>query len=213
MALDPDVQLTLTQAIIAVTINDISLAFDNALANSQMAAGLPRKQQKRALIFGMLLSCFTMILLTFLVVQIRSHFDWIRYPAALWLLFVVYKLWFDKEKEHAPHEVARAMMRAIVLIAFTDLTMAADNAIANSEFALRVAKDKVWPVLIFGLMLSCIFMITCTYTIIWVRRFANWVKYPAGAWLLVVAFLMFTGGRSHHKAKEVPSTPPLEQIR
>jgi len=191
------IQLTLFQAIVAITLSDISLAFDNALANSQMASGLPRVQQKKALIFGMLLSCVTMIILTFGVVYIRGKMDWIRYPAGLWLLYVVYKLWFEKDKEHAPHQVAKAMMRAIVLIAFTDLTMAADNAIANSEFALRVSPDQIWTVLIFGLLISCTFMIICTYMIIWIRRFAEWIKYPAGAWLLVVAYLILTGKGGH----------------
>ncbi len=190
------VPITLASAILAVALSDISLAFDNALANSQMAVGLPRPQQKKALVFGMLLSCATMIVLTFVVVQIRSHFDWVRYPAGLWLIFVVYKLWFEKAKEHPPHALARAMMRAIVLIAFTDLTMAADNAIANSEFALRVAPEHIWSVLIFGLLISCVFMITCTYLIVWIRRFADWIKYPAGLWLLVVAWLILTG-RGH----------------
>src|SRR3989338_10516667 len=125
--------LSLYQAIIAVALSDVSLAFDNALANSQMAAGLTGKEQKKALIFGMLLSCFTMMGLTFIVVQIRTHFDWIRYPAGLWLIFVVYKLWFDeKEHPHKPHQTSKALTKAILLIAFTDLTMATDNAIANS---------------------------------------------------------------------------------
>ena len=190
-------QLTLANAILAVAISDVSLAFDNALANSQMAAGLPPQQQKRALIFGMLLSCCTMIVLTFIVVQIRAQFDWIRYPAGLWLLHVVYKLWFDKEKQHAPHEIAKAMIRAILLIAFTDLTMAADNAIANSEFALRAGRAHLWTVLFFGLLISCVFMIVCTYAIVWIRRFADWIRYPAGLWLLVVAWLILSGGQRH----------------
>src|ERR1044072_5749597 len=91
-------ELTLSQAITAVALSDISLAFDNALANSQMAAGLPHQQQKRALIFGMLLSCVIMIVMTFVVVELRSQFDWVRYPAGLWLIYVVYKLWFEKKK-------------------------------------------------------------------------------------------------------------------
>lgn len=190
-------ELTLMSAIFAVALSDVSLAFDNALANSQMAAGLPRQQQKKALIFGMLLSCATMVVLTFLVVQLRQYFDWIRYPAGIWLLYVVYQLCFAKDKEHAPHELARAMMRAILLIAFTDLTMAADNAIANSEFALRVPREHLWTVLIFGLLISCTFMIVCTYAIVWIRRVANWIRYPAGAWLLYVSYLILTGGRHH----------------
>ena len=192
-----DSQLTLFQAISAVALSDVSLAFDNALANSQMASDLPKKQQKTALMFGMLLSCCTMILLTFLVVQIRTHFEWVKYPAGLWLAFVVYKLWFDKEKEHAPHHVAKAMIKAILLIAFTDLTMATDNAIANSEFALRAGKENILTVLIFGLLISCVFMVACTYAILWIRRFASWIRYPAGLWLLYVAYLILTG-KSHH---------------
>lgn len=186
--------LSLYQAILAVALSDVSLAFDNALANSQMAAGLTGKGQKKALIFGMLLSCFTMMVLTFIVVQIRTHFDWIRYPAGLWLIFVVYKLWFD-EKEHSSksHSNSRALTKAILLITFTDLTMATDNAIANSEFALRVAAHYVWPVLIFGLLISCVFMIICTYMIVWIRRFADWIRYPAGLWLLYVAYLILKG--------------------
>ena len=185
-------QLPLMSAILAVALSDISLAFDNALANSQMAAGLPKEKQRKALVFGMLLSCVTMVVLTFLVVQLRAHFDWVRYPAGLWLIYVVFKLWFEKEKEHAPHEVAKAMMKAILLIAFTDLTMAADNAIANSEFALRVSKEHIWPVLMFGLLISCAFMIACTYAIVWIRRFADWIRYPAGVWLLYVAYLILS---------------------
>jgi len=190
-------QLSLIHAILAVALSDISLAFDNALANSQMAIGLPRQQQKKALLFGMLLSCAAMIVLTFIVVQVRSHFDWVRHPAGVWLIYVVYKLWFDKEKTHAPHEVARAMVKAILLITFTDLTMAADNAIANSEFAMRAGKEHLWTILIFGLLISCVFMITCTFAIVWIRRFADWIKYPAGLWLLWVAWLILTG-KAHH---------------
>lgn len=183
----------MVHAIFAVALSDISLAFDNALANSQMANGLPRHQQKKALVFGMILSCLTMILLTLGVVYLRKHLDFIRYPAALWLLYVVWSLWFGKEKEAKPAQVSRALMKAVLLIAFTDITMAADNAIANSEFAMRVHPDHVWTVLIFGLLLSCAFMIACTYAIMWVRRIAEWIKYPAGLWLLAVAILMLTG--------------------
>ncbi len=188
-------EISVTSAVMAVVFSDISLAFDNALANSQMAHHLPREQQRRALMFGMLLSCATMIILTFLVVQIRAAFDWVRYPAGLWLLVVVYKLWFDKSGEVAKHAVSKALMRAIFLIAFTDLTMAADNAIANSEFALRAGPQNIWIVLICGLLISCIFMIICTYAIVWIRKFAEWVKYPAGVWLLYVAYLILNGSK------------------
>lgn len=196
MPLDPP-PLSLAAAISAVALSDVSLAFDNALANSQMAIGLPRQQQKKALFFGMMLSCTTMIIITFVVVQIRTHFDWVRYPAGLWLIYVVFKLWFEKEKTHASHEVAKAMMKAILLIAFTDLTMATDNAIVNSEFALRAGKEHVLTVLIFGLAISCAFMISCTYAIVWIRRFAEWIKYPAGLWLLYAAYLILAG-KHHH---------------
>lgn len=196
-------QITLGNAILAVAISDISLAFDNALANSQMVAGLAKPQQKKALLFGLLLSCLTMIVCTALVVQIRSHFDWIRYPAGLWLIYVVFKLWFDRH-DQAPGAVAGAMMKAIFLITLNDLTLQADNAIANSEFALRAAQmnghihmDRLWTVLIFGLLLSCVFMIICTYAIVWIRRFADWIRYPAGLWLLVVAVLILTGAQHH----------------
>jgi predicted tellurium resistance membrane protein TerC len=189
--------LTLAAAIAAVALSDVSLAFDNALANSQMAAGLPRQQQKKALIFGMLLSCTMMILITFVVVQIRTYFSWVRYPAGLWLIYVVFKLWFDKEKEHKPHELSRAMVKAVLLIAFTDLTMATDNAIVNSEFALRAGAENVFTVLLFGLLISCVFMISCTYAIVWIRQYADWIKYPAGLWLLYAAYLILSGGRHH----------------
>ena len=193
-----DAEFTVTEGILAVTLSDISLAFDNALANSQMVGGLPRKQQKKALIFGMLLSCLTMVVLTFLVFQLRSAVGWIRYPAGAWLLFVVYKMWFDPEVHHAPEKVAKAMFKAILLITITDLTMASDNAIANSEFALRVGKEHVLTILFFGLGLSCAFMILCTYLMVYIRRYADWIRYPAGLWLLYVAFLILTGKQEHH---------------
>jgi|ERR1051325_1248500 predicted tellurium resistance membrane protein TerC len=198
------VELSLIQAIVAVAISDISLTFDNALAISQMAIGLPPKQQHRALIIGMLLSCVIMIVMTFVVVQLREHFDWVRYPAGLWLLYVVVQLWFQKPREHKAHEVNQAMVKAIVLITLTDLAMAADNAIANSEFGLRAAvvdgvmnMSRLWSVLLFGLLISCVFMIGCTYAIVWIRRFADWIRYPAGAWLLWVAYLILSG-KGHH---------------
>ncbi len=190
-------QLTLWHAVFAVALSDISLAFDNALANSQMAIGLPFAQQKKALIFGMLLSCITMIVLTFVVVQIRTHFDWVRYPAGLWLIYVVYQLWFGNVESHGSKRITHAMMKAILLIAFSDLTMAADNAITNSEFALRAGREHLWTVLIFGLLISCVFMIVCTYAIVWVRRFADWIRYPAGLWLLIVTYLILTGKHGH----------------
>ena len=193
-----DAEFTVVEGILAVTLSDISLAFDNALANSQMVGGLPKPQQKKALVFGMMLSCVTMVVLTFLVFQLRSAVGWIRYPAGVWLFFVVYKMWFDPEVHHPPEKMAGAMMKAILLITFTDLTMASDNAIANSEFALRVGKEHVWTVLFFGLGLSCVFMIACTYLMVYIRRYADWVRYPAGLWLLYVAFLILTGKTGHH---------------
>ncbi len=189
------VSFTLGQAILAVAISDITLAFDNALANSQMAMGLPRRQQKTAIFFGLLLSCGIMILLTFTVVQLRATVDWIRYPAAIWLLVIVYKMWFGKVKERAPHEVGRAVLHAILLITFNDLTLMADNAIANSEFALRAGREQLWTVLVFGLLISCMFMIMCTYAIVWIRRYIDWIRYPAGAWLLWVAWLIASGAK------------------
>ena len=188
------VQLSLAAAISAVALSDVSLAFDNALANSQMAIGLPRQQQKKALIFGMLFSCMTIICITFVVVQIRTHFDWVRYPAGIWLIYVVLKLWFEKKKEECkPHEVTRAMTKAVFLIAFTNLTMSTDNAIVNSEFALRAGEENVLIVLIVGLLISCIFMIVCTYAIVWIREFADRIKYPAGLWLFYAAYLILDG--------------------
>ena len=183
-------------AILALALTDISLAFDNALANSQMAIGLPRQQQKKALAFGMLLSCVIMIVLTLVVVKIRTQFDWVRYPACAWLVYVVYKLWFDKEKTYLPNKEAQAMIKAILLITITSLTMSADNAIANSEIALRAGKENIQIVLIAGLLISCVFMIVCTYAIVWIRRFADWVRYPAGVWLLYIAWLILTS--KHH---------------
>ena len=190
-------EFTVVEGILAVALSDISLAFDNALANSQMVVGLPQKQQKKALFFGMILSCAIMVVLTFLVFQLRSAVEWIKYPAGVWLIFVVYKMWFDPEVHHPPDKVAGAMIKAILLITFTDLTMATDNAIANSEFALRVAKEHVWTILIVGLALSCAFMILCTYSMVLIRRYANWIRYPAGLWLLYVAFLILTSKARH----------------
>jgi predicted tellurium resistance membrane protein TerC len=200
-----DAEFTVVEGILAVTLSDVSLAFDNALANSQMVGGLPAKQQKKALIFGMLLSCLTMVVLTFLVFELRAAIDWIRYPAGAWLVFVVYKMWFDPEVRHSPEKVGGALMKAILLITITDLTMASDNAIANSEFALRVGKEHVWTVLFFGLAISCAFMILCTYLLVWIRRYINWVRYPAGLWLLYVAFLILTGKEAAHHAAMLAS--------
>jgi predicted tellurium resistance membrane protein TerC len=198
-----DAEFTLWEGILAVTLSDISLAFDNALANSQMVRGLPQKQQKKALIFGMALSCVTMIILTFIVFHIRQAVWWIKYPAGLWLLYVVYKMWFDPEVHHPPERMAGAMLKAILLITVTDLTMQTDNAIANSEFALRVEPHHVWTILIVGLGLSCTCMIISTYLIVYVRRYVNWIRWPAGLWLIYVAFLILTGKNTHH----APSAP------
>ena len=40
-------------------------------------------------------------------------------------------------------------------------------------------------------------MILCTYLMVYIRRYANWIRYPAGLWLLYVAFLILTG-KEHH---------------
>jgi YjbE family integral membrane protein len=195
--------------LIQVVMIDLVLAGDNALVIGLAAAGLPAKQRKRAIVFGILAATALRIICASVATQLLEIVG-LLLAGGIVLLWVCWKMWRElrapSQDLHRADEmpvdyavgrnstVAAGLHRktfgqAALQIMAADFSMSLDNVLAIAG----AAREHPF-ILVFGLLLSIALMGLAAGLIARLLRKHRWIAYIGLAIILYVACEMIYRG-------------------
>ena len=163
---------------------DLVLAGDNAIIIGMVASKFPPDQRKKIIVWGIGGAIVLRIILTLLTAYLLQ-ISGLRLIGGILLLYIVYKLYVDVIKKTTSNNEnikvdGSNMLKAIWSVLLADLTMSLDNILGVAG-----AAGHHYHLLIFGLILSIIFMAVAANLI------SKWIKkYRWLAWLGLLAILV-----------------------
>ena len=187
-----------------VIMIDLMLAGDNVMVLGALAAGLPPKQRKQVLGYGVIIALVCLIGFALIATQLL-HIVGLLLGGGLLLLWVAWKLFRELRPKHAPVAVddpetpeiegvkPKSFARAVVSVAIADLSMSLDNVLA-----IAGAAREHPAVLFFGLALSVTLMaVAANYIARLIERY-HWIAYIGLVVILYVAGSMIYHGIIDH---------------
>jgi YjbE family integral membrane protein len=188
-----------------VIMIDLMLAGDNVMVLGTLAAGLPPKQRKQVLGYGVIIALVCLVGFALIATQLLQVVG-LLFGGGLLLLWVAWKLYRELQPKHAPALVddpdtpeiegvkPKSFTRAVISVAVADLSMSLDNVLAVAG----AARDHP-AVLFFGLALSVTLMaVAANYIARLIGRFP-WIAYIGLLVILYVAGSMIYHGIVDHK--------------
>ena len=192
-----------------VIIIDLVLAGDNAIVIGLAAAGLPKDQRNKAIIFGIIAATVLRIIFAIFTTQLLQILGLLLMGGIL-LLWVCWKMW--RELRQGAHDEERALeavtgedinadgtiakgasrktfAQAAWQIAIADVSMSLDNVLAVAG----AAKDHI-EVLVIGLILSIALMGLAASFIAKLLQKHRWIAYVGLLIILYVAVEMIYKG-------------------
>ena len=183
-----------------IIIGDLSMAGDNVVIMGSIASGLPARDRRKVLMFGVGMALVFLIAFAVLATQLLKITGLI-FAGGLLLLWVAYNMW--REMHPSPSVVAddpataeiegppasKTLLRAAIAITIADLSMSLDNVLLVAS----IAREN--PALLFiGLTFSVLFMgLAASYVARLIERF-RWINYVGLAVILWVAGNMIYEG-------------------
>jgi YjbE family integral membrane protein len=193
--------------LIQVVMIDLVLAGDNALVIGLAAAGLPGKQRKRAIVFGILAATALRIICASVVTQLLEIVG-LLLAGGIVLLWVCWKMWRElrapsqdlHRADETPYAVGRdgtaaaglhrkTFSQAALQIMAADFSMSLDNVLAIAG----AAREHPF-ILVFGLLLSIALMGIAAGLIARLLQKHRWIAYIGLAIILYVAGEMIYRG-------------------
>jgi len=187
-------------ALLQVVLVDLVLAGDNAIVVGMAAAGLPREQRRKVIVFGIAAATVLRILFAGITVQLLQIVGLVL-AGGLLLLWVSWKLWREIEAQRRgrsemqqmqaealrpPHKTFR---QAVVQIVVADVSMSLDNVLAVAG----IARETLW-VLVVGLVLSVAFMGLAAGLIARLLERHHWIAYVGLLVIVYVSMKMIADG-------------------
>ncbi len=183
-----------------VIVGDLTMAGDNVVIMASLASGLPERERRKALLFGVGMAL--VFLITFAVIATQLlQVTGLVFAGGLLLLWVAYNLLRElhpkepvvcddpltTEIEGPPR--TKTFLRAALQITAADLSMSLDNVLLVAS----IARDN--PALLFvGLTFSVLFMgFAANYVARLMQRY-HWINYVGLAVILYVAATMIYEG-------------------
>src|SRR3954447_18781828 len=176
-----------------IIIGDLTMAGDNVVIMGSLASGLPARERKKVLLFGVGMAL--VFLITFAVVATQLlRVTGLVFAGGLLLLWVAYNMWREirprkiviaddettDEVEGPPR--SKTFLRAAIQIAIADLSMSFDNVLLVAS----IARENP-ALLVIGLTFSVLLMgLTANYIARLIERF-RWINYVGLAVILWVA--------------------------
>ncbi len=166
-----------------IVLIDLVLAGDNAIIIGMVASKFPADQRKKIIFWGIGGAIILRIILTLLTAYLLQ-ITGLRLIGGVLLLYIVYKLYVDVIKNSSSNneEVKvknSSFLKAIWTVLLADFTMSLDNILGVAG-----AAGHHYHLLIFGLILSIIFMAVAANLISkWIKKY-KWI-----AWLGLLAIL------------------------
>jgi YjbE family integral membrane protein len=195
-------------ALFQVVVIDLSLAGDNAIVVGMAAAGLPREQRARAILFGMTGATVLLVLFAGITTQLLRLVG-LMFAGGVLLLWVGWKMWRELRWSVKAEDAVEALTgydinadgtiaagaprktlgQAAGQIIVADLSMSLDNVLAVAG----AAREHPF-VLVFGLTLSILLMgIAATFIARLLQKYP-WIAYVGLAVIVYVALGMVYRG-------------------
>lgn len=188
--------LSVLAALLQVVLIDVTLAGDNAVVIGLAVRGLPRAQQRRAILAGVVAAALIRVALALVAVQLLAIIG-LTLAGGILLLWVCWKMYRElRRPEHADHggdhERAagpKALRAAIVRIVVADLSMSLDNVLAVAG-----AAGRHMGVLIAGLAISVLMMAVAASLIARLLERYRWIAWVGLLIVLGVAVELIVKG-------------------
>jgi YjbE family integral membrane protein len=184
-----------------IIIGDLTMAGDNVVIMGSLASGLPAKDRRKVLLFGVGMALIFLISFAVLATQLLK-ITGLVFAGGLLLLWVAYNMVREMRQPSAvvisddpdTAEVegppaTKTLLRAAIQITVADLSMSLDNVLLVAS----IAREN--PALLFiGLTFSVLFMgLAANYVARLIQRY-QWINYIGLAVILYVAVSMIHEG-------------------
>ena len=183
-----------------IIVGDLTMAGDNVVIMGSLASGLPARDRKKVLLFGVGMALFFLITFAVLATQLLK-ITGLVFAGGLLLLWVAYNMW----REIRPKAVViaddpttaavegppatKTFLQAAIAITVADLSMSLDNVLLVAS----IARDN--PALLFiGLTFSVLLMGVAANFLAKLIESQHWINYIGLAVILWVAGNMIYEG-------------------
>lgn len=183
-----------------IIVGDLTMAGDNVVIMGSLASGLPARERKRVLMFGVGMALVFLIAFAVVATQLLK-ITGLVFAGGLLLLWVAYNMFRElhpakviiaDDPDTAAVEgpaASKTFLQAAIQITIADLSMSLDNVLLVAS----IARDN--PALLFiGLTFSVLFMgFAANYVAKLIQRY-HWINYVGLAVILWVAGNMIYEG-------------------
>jgi YjbE family integral membrane protein len=183
-----------------IIVGDLTMAGDNVVIMGSLASGLPARDRRKVLLFGVGMALIFLITFAVLATQLLQVTGLV-FAGGLLLLWVAYNMWRELRPGAAviaddPATAAiegppasKTLLQAAIAITIADLSMSLDNVLLVAS----IAREN--PALLFvGLSFSVLFMgLAASYVARLIERY-SWLNYIGLAVILWVALGMVYEG-------------------
>lgn len=178
-------------ALLQVLLIDLTLAGDNAVVVGLAVAGLPKHQQRPAILLGIGGATVLRILLAGITLQLLAIVGLVL-AGGLLLLWVCWKMFRELRRPPAADAQAgppKTLRQAMLQIVLADVSMSLDNVLAVAG----AAHGHPW-VLVVGLVLSVVLMGVAANFVVRLLEKHRWVAWVGLLIVLYVALKMIWEG-------------------
>lgn len=187
-------------SLMQIIVGDLAMAGDNVVIMGSLASGLPERDRKKVLLFGVTMALVFLIGFALLATQLLK-ITGLVFAGGLLLLWVAYNMFRElrpaalivADDEDTPEiegpPRTKTLLQAAIQIMVADLSMSLDNVLLVAS----IARDN--PALLFiGLTFSVLFMgLAANYVAKLIQRY-HWINYIGLAVILYVASRMVYEG-------------------
>jgi YjbE family integral membrane protein len=186
--------------LVQIIIGDLTMAGDNVVIMGSLASGLPARDRRKVLMFGVGMALVFLITFAVLATQLL-RITGLVFAGGLLLLWVAYNMW--REISPRPTVIAddpdtpavegpkatKTLLQAAIAITVADLSMSLDNVLLVAS----IAREN--PALLFiGLTFSVLFMGLAANYVAKLIESHHWINYIGLAVIIWVAFNMIYEG-------------------
>jgi YjbE family integral membrane protein len=178
-------------ALAQVVMIDVALAGDNAVVVGLAVAGLPARQKRSAILFGIGGATLIRIAMGAVALQLLALIG-LLLAGGILLLWVCWKMFRELRRPHqviGDSERTKTLRQAMMQIVLADVSMSLDNVLAVAG----AAHDRFW-VLVTGLLLSVGLMGLAAGLIARLLERHRWIAWVGLLIVLYVALTMIWHG-------------------
>ena len=186
--------------LLQIIIGDLTMAGDNVVIIGSLASGLPPRDRRKVLLFGVAMALVFLIIFAVIATQLL-RITGLVFAGGLLLLWVAYTMWRELHPRRAtvvddPDTAAvegppptKTFLQAAVGITIADLSMSLDNVLLVAS----IARENP-ALLVIGLTFSVLFMgLAANYVARLIERY-SWLNYVGLAVIVWVACNMIVEG-------------------